>query len=137
MFDHHSRGGSKIGWDGAHYLLMIKATEADKSADVLPTENKSNLFSTQSETFTPITAPSEVCGRTFKAAPRRSCCTPSKLSCPSTKQPWDEDYGFSESYDSVDFQWKLLAGSTMDDDVEPSAEDSEIDNDEDIKTEPY
>ena len=127
MFDHHSRGGSKIGWDGAHYPLMIKATEADKSTDVLPMENKSNLFSTQSETFTPITALSEVCGRTFKAAPRRSCCTPSKLSCPSTKQPWDEDYSFS---DCVDFHWKFLAGSTTNDEVEPSAEDSEIDSDD-------
>ncbi|EDR13909.1 uncharacterized protein LACBIDRAFT_305106 [Laccaria bicolor S238N-H82] len=42
---------------------------------------------------------------------------------------------FLSCTDSVDFHWKLLVGSTMDDDVEPSAEQSEIDSDEDIKTE--
>jgi ATP-dependent RNA helicase DDX31/DBP7 len=117
--------------------LTIKATEADKPTDVLPTEHKNKLFPTQSETFT---APSQLSQkhvivplkprfialvaflRTLVAQAQRNCGTKIIV--------------FLSCTDSVDLHWKLLAGSTMDDGVEPSAADSGIDSDEDIKTEP-
>ena len=117
--------------------LMIKATEADKPTDVLPMEDKNMLFSTQSETFTP---PSQL-SQKYVVVPLKLRLVALVALLRTLVAQAQSNRGtkiivFLSCTDSVDFHWKLLAGSTMDDDVDPSAEDSEIDSDEDIKTEP-
>lgn len=114
--------------------LMIKATEADKPTDVLSMEDK---FSTQSETFTP---PSQL-SQKYVVVPLKLRLVALVALLRTLVAQAQGNRGtkiivFLSCTDSVDFHWKLLAGSTMDDDVEPSADDSEIDSDEDIKAEP-
>jgi ATP-dependent RNA helicase DDX31/DBP7 len=110
--------------------LMIKATEADKPTDVLPMEHTN---STQPETFTP---PSQL-SQKYVVVPLKLRLVALVALLRTLVAQAQSNRGtkiivFLSCTDSVDFHWKLLAGSTMDDDVE----DSGIDSDEDIKAEP-